>query len=177
MGLACSRKRAETVEPQPRVSPFARSCRRSFSRQRVPRAQPAPDSLLALAVDALAAGLLDQSTAGLRRLPADLSQLLLDRLAATERLTDATVRRLHGQQFYELNLDSYPEEVKASWLRCLGTEALEVAVLNKTGVSPGGRLPASDWAARASWRCLCLPGHGPPFTAACLPLAPSLQDR
>lgn len=89
MGI-CSSKRKLEGDGEPtivRLSPFrprrCSSLRRRSSHGGAPAAPDAgPLSLLALAADALAASLHRQTSQGLARLPADLSQLLLERLVA-----------------------------------------------------------------------------------------------
>jgi hypothetical protein len=146
MGLGCSKKQQEDAGEAlvVRLSPFRpRRClsRRSPSAgggaARSTAAAGSPASLLALAVDSLARSLHQQPAAALSSLPADLSQLLLERLAATGALDDVAIAKLAGLglHFHRLPLGGYPELVRPGWLRCLSSPSLEAAELGKTGVS------------------------------------------
>ncbi len=149
MGLACSKKGSldeggEGATPTiVRLSPFRpRRCSSMGRRSLGPggagavRSDCAVPSLLSLAADAAAAGLAALPAGALAALPADLSQLLLERLVASALLDDAAVARLAGLglHFYSLPLGGYPELVQPAWLRCLATPSLEAADLSKTGV-------------------------------------------
>ncbi len=95
MGLACTKSKVPQESEAPtivRLSPFRpRRCsslrRRSTEGGTDGGEAGGPPSLLSLAVDALAASLQQQRSAQLRRLPPDLSQLLLDSLIAQVRCT------------------------------------------------------------------------------------------
>ena len=150
MGLGCSKKQQEDAGEAliVRLSPFRpRRClsRRSPSAAggaaRCAAAAGSPASLLALAVDALSRSLHQQPASALSNLPADLSQLLLERLAATGALDDAAIAKLAGLglHFHRLPLGGYPELVRPAWLRCLSSPSLEAAELGKTGVSAQGQ--------------------------------------
>lgn len=150
MGLGCSKRKDDAAAPLVvRLSPFRprRVLSRLGSAPPTPRAgaggdDPAlpantdPGSLLSLALDAVAATLPQQPARELACLPADLSQLLLERLVAAGRLDDDTVLRLSGLglHFFRLPLGAYPELVRPFWLRCLASPSLEAADLSKTGV-------------------------------------------
>lgn len=128
-----------------RLSPFRpRRClsRRSLAPPAPGTADGAPASLLCLAADALAASLLSQSPTTLAALPADLSQVLLERLVATGALNDAAVAKLSGLglHFHQLPLGAYPELVQPAWLEALTSLSLEAADLSKTGVSASSQL-------------------------------------
>jgi hypothetical protein len=145
MGLACTKSKApEEGEPPTivRLSPFRpRRCsslrRRSADGGTDGGEGCGPPSLLSLAVDALAGSLQQQRSEQLRRLPPDLSQLLLDSLVAQGLLNDATVLKLSGLglHFFSLPLAAYPELVRPFWLRWLRSDSLEAADLCKTGVT------------------------------------------
>lgn len=151
MGLACSKKGSldEEGEVAPtivRLSPFRpRRCsslsRRMLCAAGAPGAGAPGDcavpSLLSLAADAAAAGLAALPAHALAALPADLSQLLLERLVSTAMLDDAAIARLAslGLHFFSLPLGGYPELVRPAWLRCLASPSLEAADLSKTGVT------------------------------------------
>lgn len=94
MGLACTKSKVPQESEAPtivRLSPFrprrCSSLRRSSTEGADGGEAGGPPSLLSLAVDALAASLQQQRSAQLRRLPPDLSQLLLDSLIAQVRCT------------------------------------------------------------------------------------------
>lgn len=152
MGLGCSKRQSEdgggdrgpTIV---RLSPFrprrCSSLRRSRSGPTAADgstdadALGSPHSLLSLAADAAAASLARQPGAALAALPADLSQLLLERLVAQGLLDDGAVACLsgHALHFYRLPLAACPETVRPAWLAALTSASLEEADLSKTGVS------------------------------------------
>lgn len=194
MGLGCSKRQSEDSggDRGPtivRLSPFRP--RRCSSLRRSRSGAPAdgaaadalasPPSLLAVAADAAAASLARQPAGALAALPADLSQLLLERLVATGALDDAAVARLSGLglHFYRLPLAAYPEAVRPAWLAALTSASLEEADLSKTGVrarawSSSARLGQLERAlvgAPAAAAACCAP---PPLhrSTACRPSSP-----
>lgn len=170
MGLACSKgsldEEGEVAPTIVRLSPFRpRRCsslsRRMLCAAGAPGAGAPGDcavpSLLSLAADAAAAGLAALPAHALAALPADLSQLLLERLVSTAMLDDAAIARLAslGLHFFSLPLGGYPELVRPAWLRCLASPSLEAADLSKTGVSGGLRARAAGRFSDAPDRCPC----------------------
>lgn len=171
MGLACSKKCSQDEEGDGatptivRLSPFRPRRCSSLSRRPLCAGGAggagavgdcAVPSLLLLAADAAAAGLAALPARSLAALPADLSQLLLERLISSAKLDDAAIARLDSLalHFFSLPLGGYPELVRPAWLRCLASPSLEEADLGKTGVS--GRQAAGT---AAACRPMRLPGR------------------
>jgi hypothetical protein len=134
MGVLCSKQSKEDPLLSPRISPFGRFTRRNSKQYDLRRTFVAEGSLLAASLDTLCKTLHLQSPAALSRLPADLAQLLLDRLVQTGKLNDASVLRLQGQAFFQLCLDSYPNSIRDFWVRFLITESIEILDLSRTQV-------------------------------------------
>lgn len=129
-------KAAVAEAPAARLSPFGRFRSRCLDDD-IDLGQPR--SLLDISVAAVCEGLGALPPGTLARLPTDLSQLVLDRLVATERLDGATITALAGQQFYGFDLTAYSHApVEEGWLRVLCTCSLEAATLSKTPVGAGG---------------------------------------
>lgn len=135
MGILCSKSKRDPLGTvSPRLSPFGRFSRRISQQSELTRSFVNEGTLLAASLDTLCKTLHLQSLDALCQLPADLAQLLLDRLVQTGKLNDASVLRLQGQAFYQLCLDSYPNPIRDFWVRFLITESIEVLDLSRTQV-------------------------------------------
>jgi hypothetical protein len=136
MGILCSKQNKHDLlgTLSPRISPFGRFTRRISQQCGLRRTFVNEGTLLVASLDTLCKTLHLQTPAALCQLPADLAQLLLDRLVQTGKLNDASVLRLQGQAFYQLCLDSYPNPIRDFWVRFLITESIEVLDLSRTQV-------------------------------------------
>ncbi|KAH7623687.1 hypothetical protein NADE_008510 [Nannochloris sp. 'desiccata'] len=136
MGILCSKqsKHDPLGTLSPRISPFGRFTRRISQQSDLRRTFVREGTLLVASLDTLCKTLHLQSPVALCQLPADLAQLLLDRLVQTGKLNDASVLRLQGQAFYQLRLDSYPNPIRDFWVRFLITESIEVLDLSRTQI-------------------------------------------